>query len=69
MHTDLNVGMYFGHMGANFWDPAMWTEEIGKHEVGIFHIYLIRLEKEKSCLCIWSKESASFGAGHFDVLN
>jgi endoribonuclease Dicer len=39
MHTDLNVGMYFGDMGVDFWDAATWKEEIGKHEVRIFHIY------------------------------
>ncbi|XP_059435828.1 endoribonuclease Dicer homolog 2 isoform X1 [Corylus avellana] len=33
MHTDLNVGMYYGDMGVDFWDAAMWKEEIGKHEV------------------------------------
>ncbi|XP_062145821.1 endoribonuclease Dicer homolog 2-like [Alnus glutinosa] len=33
MHTDLNVGMHHGEMGVDFWDPATWKEEIGKHEV------------------------------------
>jgi endoribonuclease Dicer len=31
--------MYFGDMGVDFWDAATWKEEIGKHEVRIFHIY------------------------------
>ncbi|XP_031279444.1 endoribonuclease Dicer homolog 2-like, partial [Pistacia vera] len=33
MHIDLNVGMYWGEMGVDYWDAATWKEEIGKHEV------------------------------------
>ncbi|GAV83983.1 DEAD domain-containing protein/Helicase_C domain-containing protein/Ribonuclease_3 domain-containing protein/PAZ domain-containing protein/dsRNA_bind domain-containing protein [Cephalotus follicularis] len=33
MHTDLNVGMYWGEMGTDYWDAAMWKQEIDKHEV------------------------------------
>ncbi|KAL5836669.1 hypothetical protein ACOSQ3_013838 [Xanthoceras sorbifolium] len=33
MHTDLNVGMYWGDMGVDFWDAATWKQEISKHEV------------------------------------
>ncbi|KAG6645299.1 endoribonuclease Dicer homolog 2-like isoform X1 [Carya illinoinensis] len=33
MHTDLNVGMYCGEMGVDFWDAAMWKQQIEKHEV------------------------------------
>jgi hypothetical protein len=30
--------------------------------------YILLLEKDKSCLCILSKESASSGSVHFGVL-
>ncbi|KAJ6891882.1 hypothetical protein NC651_025165 [Populus alba x Populus x berolinensis] len=33
MHTDLNVGMYWGDMGIDFWHAATWKQEIDKHEV------------------------------------
>ncbi|KAL2341557.1 hypothetical protein Fmac_009497 [Flemingia macrophylla] len=33
MHTDLKVGMYWGDMGVDFWDAAMWKQETEKHEV------------------------------------
>uniref|UniRef100_A0A7N0TZ54 DEAD/DEAH-box helicase domain-containing protein n=1 Tax=Kalanchoe fedtschenkoi TaxID=63787 RepID=A0A7N0TZ54_KALFE len=33
-HTDLNVGMYWGDMGIDYWDAAKWKEEQAKHEVG-----------------------------------
>nr|AUH15438.1 dicer-like 2 protein [Dimocarpus longan] len=33
MHTDLNVGMYWGDMGVDFWGAATWREQISKHEV------------------------------------
>ncbi|KAG6760040.1 hypothetical protein POTOM_036539 [Populus tomentosa] len=32
MHTDLNVGMYWGDMGIDFWHAATWKREIDKHE-------------------------------------
>jgi endoribonuclease Dicer len=51
MHTDLNVGMYHGEMGVDFWDPATWKEEIGKHEVGNFHRYFsIRKNRYRVCV-------------------
>ncbi|KAK9919220.1 hypothetical protein M0R45_027830 [Rubus argutus] len=33
MHTDLNVGMYWGDMGVDFWDADMWKQQIQKYEV------------------------------------
>ncbi|XP_031388051.1 endoribonuclease Dicer homolog 2 isoform X2 [Punica granatum] len=33
MHTDLKVGMYWGEMGVDFWNAALWRQEIEKHEV------------------------------------
>lgn len=36
MHTDLNVGMYWGDMGVDFWDGDIWKKEIDKHEVSVF---------------------------------
>ncbi|XP_021890882.1 endoribonuclease Dicer homolog 2-like [Carica papaya] len=33
MHTDLKVGKYWGDMGVDFWDAAMWKQQINKHEV------------------------------------
>lgn len=33
MHTDLSVGLYYGDMGVDFWDGAIWKREIEKHEV------------------------------------
>ncbi|KAK2658225.1 hypothetical protein Ddye_004758 [Dipteronia dyeriana] len=33
MHTDLNVGMYWGDMGVDFWGAAAWKQEISSHEV------------------------------------
>jgi len=35
-HTDLKVGTYWGDMGVDFWDAAMWKQEMEKHEVSIF---------------------------------
>ncbi|ESW19460.1 hypothetical protein PHAVU_006G127100 [Phaseolus vulgaris] len=32
-HTDLKVGTYWGDMGVDFWDAAMWKQEMEKHEV------------------------------------
>ncbi|XP_052735388.1 endoribonuclease Dicer homolog 2 isoform X6 [Vigna angularis] len=32
-HTDLKVGTYWGAMGVDFWDAAMWKQEVEKHEV------------------------------------
>ncbi|EYU39731.1 hypothetical protein MIMGU_mgv1a0003141mg, partial [Erythranthe guttata] len=26
-HTDLNVGMYYGELGVDFWDAAMWKKQ------------------------------------------
>ncbi|XWS68903.1 hypothetical protein CRYUN_Cryun04dG0133700 [Craigia yunnanensis] len=33
MHTDLNVGKYWGDMEVDFWDGAKWKQEIEKYEV------------------------------------
>ncbi|XP_048324502.2 endoribonuclease Dicer homolog 2 isoform X1 [Ziziphus jujuba] len=33
MNTDLNVGMYWGDMGVDFWNAELWKKEIDKHEV------------------------------------
>ncbi|CAI0437057.1 unnamed protein product [Linum tenue] len=32
-HSDLKVGTYWGEMGVDFWDAAIWKQEIDKHEV------------------------------------
>ncbi|CAI0436579.1 unnamed protein product [Linum tenue] len=32
-HGDLKVGTYWGEMGVDFWDAAIWKQEIDKHEV------------------------------------
>lgn len=33
MHTDLQVGMYWGDMGVDFWDSSTWKQEVDKYEV------------------------------------
>ncbi|XVF44119.1 hypothetical protein PTKIN_Ptkin02bG0094800 [Pterospermum kingtungense] len=33
MHTDLNVGKYWGDMEVDFWDGVKWKKEIEKYEV------------------------------------
>ncbi|XP_065874496.1 endoribonuclease Dicer homolog 2-like isoform X2 [Euphorbia lathyris] len=35
MHTDLSVEMYWGEMGVDFWDAAIWGEFIAKNEVHV----------------------------------
>jgi len=35
-HTDLKVGAYYGDMGVDFWDAAVWKKEMEMHEVSIF---------------------------------
>lgn len=42
MHTDLNVGKYWGEMDVDFWDAAKWKQEIEKYEVGS-SIYILQL--------------------------
>ncbi|XP_050208112.1 endoribonuclease Dicer homolog 2 isoform X2 [Mercurialis annua] len=32
-HTDLNVGMYWGEMGIDFWGAETWNQQIEQHEV------------------------------------
>ncbi|CAI0380188.1 unnamed protein product [Linum tenue] len=32
-HSDLKVGTYWGEMGVDFWDEAIWKQEIDKYEV------------------------------------
>lgn len=41
MHTDLNVGMYWGDMGVDSWDPDMWKQQIEKYEVGILMMKIL----------------------------
>ncbi|KAL7252377.1 hypothetical protein ACSBR1_007043 [Camellia fascicularis] len=33
MYTDLEVGMYWGEMGVDYWDGATWKEQQDNHEV------------------------------------
>ncbi|KAK0593324.1 hypothetical protein LWI29_034760 [Acer saccharum] len=33
MHTDLNVGKYWGDMGVDYWGADVWKQEISSHEV------------------------------------
>ncbi|XP_012441319.1 endoribonuclease Dicer homolog 2 [Gossypium raimondii] len=33
MHTDLNVGKYWGDMQVDFWDGEKWKQELDKYEV------------------------------------
>ncbi|KAJ4824762.1 hypothetical protein Tsubulata_024394 [Turnera subulata] len=33
MHTDLEVGMYWGDMGVDYWNADVWKQEMDKHEV------------------------------------
>ncbi|KAF5745855.1 endoribonuclease Dicer 2-like [Tripterygium wilfordii] len=33
MHCDLKVGMYWGDMGVDYWDAAMWNQELSGKEV------------------------------------
>ncbi|WCJ38880.1 dicer-like 2 [Euphorbia peplus] len=35
MHTDLTVAMYWGEMGVDFWDAAIWKEYIDNNEVHV----------------------------------
>ncbi|XP_010549776.1 PREDICTED: endoribonuclease Dicer homolog 2 isoform X2 [Tarenaya hassleriana] len=32
LHTDLQVGMYWGDMGVDFWDASTWKQEVDKYE-------------------------------------
>ena len=40
MHTDLNVGMYWGDMGVDYWGADVWKQEISSHEVGYFLVIM-----------------------------
>ena len=42
-HTDIKVGTYCRVMGVDFWDAALWKQEMEKHEVRIF-AFLLRLK-------------------------
>ncbi|XP_051121429.1 endoribonuclease Dicer homolog 2 isoform X2 [Andrographis paniculata] len=33
VHTDLRVGHYYGELGVDFWNAAMWKHEVDQHEV------------------------------------
>lgn len=33
MHTDLKVSMYWGEMGVDFWNAAMWRQQLDRYEV------------------------------------
>ncbi|WCJ38881.1 dicer-like 2 [Euphorbia peplus] len=33
MHTDLNVGMFWGEMGVDYWNADIWRQHIEKNEV------------------------------------
>ncbi|EOA32908.1 hypothetical protein CARUB_v10016233mg, partial [Capsella rubella] len=33
MHTDLQVGMYWGDMGVDFWSSSTWQQQVDKYEV------------------------------------
>ncbi|KAL3652076.1 hypothetical protein CASFOL_001757 [Castilleja foliolosa] len=33
LHTDLKVGKYYGEMGVDYWDAAIWKNEVELHEV------------------------------------
>ncbi|CAA0821254.1 Endoribonuclease Dicer homolog 2 [Striga hermonthica] len=33
MHTDLKVGKYCGEMGVDYWDAAVWKQQVELHEV------------------------------------
>ncbi|XP_010485668.1 PREDICTED: endoribonuclease Dicer homolog 2-like isoform X2 [Camelina sativa] len=33
MHTDLQVGTYWGDMGVDFWDSSTWKQQVDKYEV------------------------------------
>uniref|UniRef100_A0A803KMM7 Uncharacterized protein n=1 Tax=Chenopodium quinoa TaxID=63459 RepID=A0A803KMM7_CHEQI len=33
LHTDLKVGKYWGDMGVDFWDAAIWQKQLDEHEV------------------------------------
>lgn len=33
MHTDLEVGKYWGEMGVDYWDAATWQRQVDDHEV------------------------------------
>ncbi|KAF8027787.1 hypothetical protein BT93_E0647 [Corymbia citriodora subsp. variegata] len=33
MHTDLKVGVYWGDMGVDYWDAAMWQKQLDCYEV------------------------------------
>ncbi|KAK6144956.1 hypothetical protein DH2020_021776 [Rehmannia glutinosa] len=32
-HTDLKVGKYYGELGVDYWDAAIWKHEVELHEV------------------------------------
>ena len=36
MHTDLNVGKYYGDLGVDFWDNEQWKNEFENHQVLVF---------------------------------
>uniref|UniRef100_A0A803L442 Uncharacterized protein n=1 Tax=Chenopodium quinoa TaxID=63459 RepID=A0A803L442_CHEQI len=33
LHTDLKVGKYWGDMGVDFWDAAIWQKQLDEYEV------------------------------------
>ena len=36
MHTDLNVGKYWGEMGVDFWGSEIWDKQVDTYEVMLF---------------------------------
>lgn len=60
LHTDLQVGMYWGAMGVDFWDSSTWKQQVDKYEVsfpyfGQLHSHLFfPAEVLWGCIPLWS---------------
>lgn len=54
MHTDLSVGLYYGDMGIDFWDGAIWKREIEKHEVMCIFAFFFNIDVHSLVVDIYS---------------
>lgn len=41
MHTDLKVGKFWGEMGVDFWNAAIWKEKLDQYEVAGFSLMFL----------------------------
>lgn len=58
MHTDLKVGKFWGDMGVDFWDGAIWKQQVDKYEVcKIFFVLLHNCWPQTETVKKWKKEN------------